>query len=313
MRAILGMALALAAVTRGAAAQDEAALRAAFEGKTVTLRIDMPATSEGVEVYPLDPAPVNFRQVADRLKENGTAIRIGQQSMVTKVVVKGDSHIEFQLGGGGYGTFGDEVSNGSHVRQVSAGETKEEKALREVIKRTTDKKERRRLERELDALRSERERENSRAAAEAQQANLAHEAMVRSRRAESGSRFNIRYRNGIPPEGLRPDGVMRALAQYVAFPGASDAAPTASGAGVPAGAAFGPAGAPVGPAAGGVSALHKGQTVEEVEALLGPAATTTDGKEGSLTVTKRTYRRDGMHVAATFVSGVLIDFSIASK
>jgi len=304
MRAILGVALALAAVTRGAAAQDEAALRAAFEGKTVTLRIDMPATSQGVEVYPLEPTPVDFRQVADRLKENGTAIRIGQQTMITKVVVKGTSHIEFQLGGGGYGTFGD-MSGGSDVHVVSAGETKEEKALREVIKRTTDKGERTRLQRELDALRSERERENSRAAAEAQQANLARETMVRSRRAESGSRFNIRYREGIPPEALTPDGVTRALAQYVDFPGV---AATASGAVAPA-AALGPAA----PAAGGVSVLHKGQTIEEVEVLLGPAATTADVKDGSMTVTKRTYRRDGMHVAATFVSGVLIDFSIASK
>ena len=303
MRRIIGAALAAAAMARGAAAQNEGALRAAFEGRTVTVRIDMPATSQGVSVDPQDAMPVNFREVAQRLKDNGTALKMGTQVMVTKVVVKKE-HIEFQLGGGGYGTFGD-MSGGSDVHVVSAGETKEEKALREVIKRTTDKGERKRLQRELDALRSERERENSRAAAEAQQANLARETMVRSRRAESGSRFNIRYREGIPPEALTPDGVTRALAQYVDFPGV---AATASGAVAPA-AALGPAA----PAAGGVSVLHKGQTIEEVEVLLGPAATTADVKDGSMTVTKRTYRRDGMHVAATFVSGVLIDFSIASK
>ncbi|MFN5581990.1 hypothetical protein [Gemmatimonas sp.] len=45
----------------------------------------------------------------DRIKEFGTALDVGQQVMVTKVVVKGDSHIEFQLGGGGFGTLSDDA------------------------------------------------------------------------------------------------------------------------------------------------------------------------------------------------------------
>ena len=40
----------LLALAVPAAAQDEAALRSAFEGKRVTLRIDMPGTSDGVDV-----------------------------------------------------------------------------------------------------------------------------------------------------------------------------------------------------------------------------------------------------------------------
>lgn len=303
MRALLGAALALAAITRGAGAQNEAALRAAFEGKTVAPRIDMPATSKGVDVYPLDAAPVSFPDVAQRLKDNGTAIRMGQPAMVTKVVVKGNSHIEFQLGGGGYGTFGDEVESSSDVTVASASETQEERTLRELIKRTSDKGERKRLQRELDALRSERERDNARAAAEGQQARVAHETSVRARRAEGGSRFNIRYRDGIPPEGLTPEGVMRALAQYVDFPAAPAAA--APAAGTPAGT---PAGAP--PSWGGVPALHEGQTVQQVEALLGPAATAAEVKDGSMTVVKRTYRHAGAQVVARFVSGVLVDFSV---
>ena len=295
MLALLGATLALAAVVRGAEAQNEAALRGAFEGKTVALRIDTPATSAGVDVHPLDATPVDFREVAQRLKDNGTAIRIGQQMMVTKVVVKKNSHIEFQLGGGGYGTLGDWATNGSEVSAVAAGETKEEKQLRDRIKRTSDRDEKRRLERELDGLRSARERENARASAEAQQANLARENTIRSRRAESGSRFNIRYRDGIPAEALTPDGVMRALAAYVEFPGAATAA------------------APPAATKGGVAALRKGQTVAEVEALLGPAATAAEVKDGSMMVTKRTYRHEGLQVVASFVSGVLIDFAITPQ
>jgi hypothetical protein len=302
MRALLGAALVLAAATRDAAAQNEAALRAAFEGKPVVLRIDMPATSEGVDVYPLDAAPVNFPDVAQRLKDNGTALKIGQQTTVTKVVVKRNSHIEFQLGGGGYGTFGDDIGSGSNVNVVSAGETREERTLRELIKRTSDKGERKRLQRELDGLRSARERDNARAAAEGQQASVARETSVRARRAEGGSRFNLRYRGGIPPEGLTREGVMRALAPYVDFPGAP--AP-AAGAGVPAAAPQS--------AGGGLSALRKGQTVQQVEALLGPADAVAEGKDGSMTVAKRTYRREGAQVVARFVSGVLVDFSVTPQ
>jgi hypothetical protein len=298
-RLLLGAALPLVVAAKSATAQDEAALRGAFEGRMVALRIDMPATSRGVDVHPLEPAPVDFRKVAERLKASGTAVRMGQSIMVTKVAVRG-SHVEFQLGGGGYGTFGD--WGDSHVRAVSARESPQERSLREAIKRSPDRGERRRLERELNALRSVRERENGRAAAEAEQANLAREASVRAKRAEAGSRFNIRYHEAIPPDGLTPAGVMRALARYVDFAAGPGAAP---GAGV----------ALLAPAhdAGGAAALRHGQTVEQVEALLGPAAGVAEAREGSLTVTRRSYRREGTHVVASFVSGVLIHFSVTPR
>ena len=309
MRTMLVAVIALAAVTRGASAQNEAALRSAFEGKTVTVKIDMPATSKGVEVYPADPMPIDFRALAQRLKDNGTGVKMGQQMMVTKVLVKGDSHIEFQLGGGGYGTFGDEMGNGSDVYVQSAGETKEERTLRETIKRTADKNEKKRLQRELDGIRSARERENARAQADAQQANLARETLLRSKRAESGSRFNIRYRNGIPADALTPESVMRALAQYVDFPGAPLAATSVA----PTSASSVASSSSIPAASAGVSGVRKGQTVREVEALLGPAALASETKEGSLTIAKRTYRLEGQLVVAHFASGVLVDFTITPQ
>jgi hypothetical protein len=323
MRVVLGVVLALAVMSRGAAAQNEGALRAALEGRTVVARLDMPATSQGVDLYPQDQTPLNVRELADRLKENGTAIRIGQQVMITRVVVKKNSHIEFQLGGGGYGTFGDWATNGSNVSTVSAGETRAEKALRDSARAASDKGTRRRMERDADALRSARERENSRAAADAQQANIARETLLRSKRAESGSRFNLRYRQGIPPEALTPEGVMRALASYVEFPGAAAATTVAThAAGSPATTATAsfasrettPAAEPAASAGStGVGALRKGLTVQQVEALLGPAATAAEVKEGTMLIAKRSYRRDGMQVAARFVSGVLIDFAITPQ
>jgi hypothetical protein len=285
---------ALMCVAPPAFAQSEDVLRQAFEGKAVTVKIDMPATQRGVDVYPLDPMPVNFREVAQRLKDNSTALRIGQQVMVTKVVVKGNSHIEFQLGGGGYGTFGDNTMDGSGLNFTPQGETKAEKALRDSVRKAQGPTKRKQFERELASLRQERERENARAEAEAKQAQSVIEANLRAKRAESGSRFNVRYRNGIPSGALTPDGLMRALAQYVDFGPAGGAV-----------ASTGPSSAPL-----TVASLRKGLLLEDVEAILGPAATASEQKEGRLTVLERTYRKDGQRVAASFVNGVLIDFAI---
>ena len=286
-------------------AQNEAVLRQAFEGKVVSVKIDMPATQRGVDVYPLEPMPVNFREVAERLKDNSTALKIGQQVMVTKVLVKSNSHIEFQLGGGGYGTFGDNTS--TSASSVSQGETKAEKALKDSVKAAKGPTKRKQFERELASLRTERERENARAAAEAKQAESVMEANLRAKRAESGSRFNVRYKNGIPSDALTPDGLMRALAQYVDFGGGT----VASNSG-PSGVS-GNAYAPAGGASSTPTTLRKGLWVEDVEKLLGPAATAAEKKEGRLTVVERTYRKDGQKVTASFVNGVLIDFAITPQ
>jgi hypothetical protein len=304
MRILIAVTTLIAAASP-ALGQNEAILRQAFEGKIVAVRIDMPATSRGVDVYPLDQRPLSFPELAQRLKDNSTALRIGQQVMVTKVVVKSNSHIEFQLGGGGYGTFGDNTS--SSVSTVSQGETKAEKALRDSIKKATGPTKRKQFEKELASLREERERENARAEAEAKQAQSVIEANLRAKRAESGSRFNVRYRNGIPGDALTPDGLMRALAQYVDF-GVAGGVASGNGAGTP-GQAFAPAGG----SRPAPTSLRKGLWLEDVEALLGPAATATESKEGRLTVLNRTYRKDGQKISASFVNGVLIDFAIAPQ
>jgi len=284
---------ALLALTAPLQAHSEAVLRQAFEGKVVAVKIDMPATQQGVDVYPLDQMPIDFREVAQRLKDNSTALRIGQQVMVTKVVVKKNSHIEFQLGGGCYGTFGDNTS--TDVSVVNQSETKEEKALRDSIKHAAGPTKRKQFEKELASLREERERENSRAEAEAKQAQSVMEANLRAKRSESGSRFNVRYRNGIPGDALTPDGLMRALAQYVDFGPASGVASSDAGSGKT------------------YASLRKGLLLDEVETLLGPAATASETKEGRLTVLNRTYRKDGQKVSASFVNGVLIDFAITPQ
>ena len=81
-------------------AQSEEALRRAFEGKTVVVKIDMPATERGIDLYPRGQRILNFEDYSGRVKDHGIALRSGTPVMVTKVKVK-DDLIEFQLGGGG--------------------------------------------------------------------------------------------------------------------------------------------------------------------------------------------------------------------
>ena len=104
--ATVAAAIALAAP---AFAQDEAALRSYFEGRRVTVKIDMPGTSDGVDLRADAPRPLDYARYGQRLKIYGPALRAGDTTTVTLVKVKKDS-IEFQLGGGGFGTFGDDTS-----------------------------------------------------------------------------------------------------------------------------------------------------------------------------------------------------------
>lgn len=304
MRSLRVALLALLSLgSRTLAAQNEAALRAAFEGRIVTVKMDMPATSRGVEVYPQQTMPVNFREVAERIKDNGVALKMGQQVMVTKVVVKRDSHIEFQLGGGGYGTFGDFTP--SSVSTSSEPESKLERALKDSIKAAPGPTKRKQFEKELASARESRERENERAKAEALQANAARETLLRQKRAEAGSRFNVRYASGIPLDALTPEGVMQALKAYVDFSGTAGTTANAAWN------AASPSSRP--PAATGstLASLRKGLLLADVETLLGPANTATEGKEGNLTVLHRSYKKDGMKITTRFVNDVLIDFSIS--
>src|SRR2546422_3548885 len=206
--------LVLVATAPPPLAQSDEALRPSFEGKTVRLKTEMPGTEAGVDVYPETAPPIDFPRHATRLKRAGTALRRGDEVLVTKVKVKRDL-IEFQLAGGGYGTFGDDDS--PNVFVPSASKTEREKNLERDLEKTTDPAQRRRMREELDALRRDRERENARNQAEAAQAQQTKEANIRQRRLEGGSRFNLRYNPVVPSEALTPDGVMRALAEYVDF------------------------------------------------------------------------------------------------
>ena len=284
--------LVLALTSRPLSGQSEEQIRAYFEGSSVRVKLEMPGTSEGVDVYTGRAQPIDFPRHASRLKRLGTAIRRGEEVLVTKIRLK-DNLIEFQLGGGGYGTFGDDAS--THVSVPAASKTVREKNLERDIPKTTDPVQLRKLKEELDALKRAREREDARNRAESSQAQQVKEANIRQRRLEGGSRFNLRYSPVVPAEAVTPEGIMQALAAYVEFSGVSASAQE-----------------PPLPAGGGGRELRKGLTVEEVDALLGRPETITRRSEGTLTVSTSLYLSRDRRITAEFVEGVLIRFTITS-
>lgn len=283
-----GILVAVGALVTPLLAQSEGTLKRELEGRTVALKIAMPGTENGVDVYPASDRPIDFSRYAERLKEFGTAILPGQIAMITKVRVK-SKHIEFHLDGGGYGTAGDATS--TTISVTPTPKTKREKNLEAELKRETDPVRKREIQEELDDLQAEREREDARNRVLVADAEERAEQNLRLRRIEGGSRFNIRYRDRIPAEALTTEGIKAALAAYVDFEG--------------------PPAPPRQPVEGGLP--RKGMLVAEVDDLLGAPADTAERAEGQLKVNTRVYETADGRLTAEFVEGVLFRYSVVSN
>jgi hypothetical protein len=280
-------------------AQTEAELRGFFEGKMVIARLDMPATQQGIDVFPKRPQPVDFADYARRTKEHGTAIKSGERVIVTRVKQKG-KHIEFHLGGGGYGTLGDESE---HVSAPNVEKTKREKNLEKEVKVENDAAKKKAMQEELDELKKEREKEENRLRLMAQQAQAQKAETIAQKKMQAGSRFNIRYDFNLTSRELTPEAVMAALAEYLDFPpeyfGEEEivSAPALS--------------AP--PGMHDAAGLRKGLLWEEVAAAMGAPSSLSERMEGTLKVLSCTFLKDAQKIDTEFVEGVLIRYAISSR
>jgi len=196
----------------------EAMLKDFFEGRRVTVRIDMPGTKDGVNVYPQSRRDLDVGRYRDDLRRYGVSLRAGDTAVVTLVKVK-DDLIEFQLDGGGYGTFFDDTNTTVHIPLIE--KTERERSLERRIRDEPDRNRRRQLERELNELRRWRERENHRILIERERLSQYKEERVFVRRQHGGSRFNIRFDRRVPYD-FGPDDIMAALNEYVDFGGGWD-------------------------------------------------------------------------------------------
>ena len=287
--AICALALAVPAH-----AQDETALKNFFEGKSVGVRIDMPGTSDGVDIRPESREPLDHGRYRDELEKYETAIRAGDRVKVTLVKVKKDL-IEFQLAGGGFGTFWDDTSTSVYIPLVEKSER--EKRLEERVRTEEDRDRRNELRRELDELRERREREYRRIVAEREAAEERKIAKVAGERRAGGSRFNIRYDEGVPAD-IHPRDVMAALARYLDF-GADAPVPTGTDIQLP-----WPSRA---------AAPRVGMPREEAERLFGRPVESFSRWDGARYVTMMVFDSGGERITTEFVENVLVRYTVMSK
>ncbi len=276
--------------------QNEQALKEYFEGKMVTVKLDMPATQKGIDVYPLRKPVVNFEDYGNRIKEFGISVTSGQSIMVTKVRTKG-KHIEFQLGGGGYGTFWDESDN---VDAPYVDKSKRENQLDKLIKKETDSDKKKELRKERDELERDREKEQRRLELTAEDATQAKKARVREKASQAGSRFNVRYDYKLTHAEKTPESILAALAQYVDFSnqGAVSATATVSAASMEVEEEV---------------VLHKGLLWEDVMQMYGMPKGVSERMEGTLKVITCSFEDDDNIIKMDFVESVLIKYTVTSK
>jgi hypothetical protein len=280
-------------------AQSEDALRQYFEGRTVVVRIDMPASAKGVDIRSGSPQPLDASEQSSRLGYYGVVLRPGDEVQVTKIKVK-DDVIEFQLGGGGWGTFGDSAG-GTTIPPVT--KSNREKDLERQVKSETDRDRKRQLERELDDVRRDREREEARTRVLQDIADKEKQEREHGLAMHKGSRFNLRFEKKVPASALTPEGVMRALGDFVDFPWVESRRPrhdadrrddrprTDDDAG----------------------SLRKGLSRGEVDKILGKPVSVDEHAEGKLKVATIVYTRGDDRVETVFADGVLVRYTISSK
>ncbi|MBS1810111.1 MAG: hypothetical protein JST84_27725 [Acidobacteria bacterium] len=298
MKQIFSLGFLLALFTCSAFAQSEAQLQQAFEGKTVLVKIDMPATHQGIDLYPERNRPTDFDAYSKRLKNFGISIRNGDTAMITKVRLK-DKNIEFQLGGGGYGTAGDETDTGTNF--TSAPKSRREKDLEEALKQETDSRRRKELQDDLNYERRQREREDNRNRAIAEDAAEAKRERIARKRLEGGSRFNIWFEQKIQPASITPAAVMEILSEYVEFSGRASNRPEDTR---PTAALFNPE---------VLLRLRKGLTRNDVEALLGRPMRVSEKGDASNRIIVWYYQVEDRDVQIELFEDVLVRYAITSR
>lgn len=258
-----------------------AALKAALEGRQVTVKIDMPATAGGVDLYPQREPDIAAEAYGLRLKETGVAIRRDTRVPITLIKVSA-RNIEVQLAGGGYGTRSDPFLIPPTRAYVPP--SARERNLEYDRDRTTDPGRKRRIEQELAKLAAQRAEQEM---VETRRREVEYElkqSEIAVKRLERGSRFNVWY----PDKRLEKwvptaEDLMQALASYVDF---SDPR---------------------------LTSVKKGMSAAEVYGVLGFPSRRRPSREGEFESSVETWetRRDVLEV--TFVDGVAVKLTSAVK
>jgi hypothetical protein len=302
---VVSLSLALAGAAN---AQDTDAVQNYFNGKQVVLKIDMPGSQKGVDLRFNKGTPMDWKEYGSRIKQFGVAIHQGDVARVASVVVKRDI-IEFQLDGGGFGTFGDDTNTTVTAKPLEKSDY--EKDLERQIANTDDDDKRRALQRDLDRERARRERQDSINQHQAQIASQQKAQVVAQNRVTGGSRFNLRWSGSIPEDQLTPQAVMQRLSEYVSFDANSPASPA-----VPASAPAGDSSATPADDANvpSTAKLKRGMKMDEVTTLFGQGKVLSESVGGGGLKTQiLEYTTSERRVEVTYVEGLVVRYSISSQ
>lgn len=285
------------------------ALQNYFVGKQVQLKIDMPGTQQGVDLRLDRSEPMDWKQYSSRLKQFGPALRIGDRATVTTLVVK-KNLIEFQLDGGGFGTFWDDSD--THVTAATVGKSDYEKRLERELREATDDRRRRDLQRELDRVRSRRHYDEAAAQNAALIASQLKQQQVAEKRTRGGSRFNLRWQTTVPADQLTPDALMALLDAYVDFGDLKAQKPIFSpvAEAAPAPTTNAPGAASNTP----LTELKRGMLIGSVSEMLGLGRQVSQSvSEEGLKTQIFEYLPQDYRVEVTYVDGVVVRYSISSR
>ncbi|MGB8322020.1 MAG: hypothetical protein WCE52_03570 [Candidatus Acidiferrum sp.] len=129
------------------------------------------------------------------------------------------------------------------------------------------------------------------------------------KRAQGGSRFNLRWSGSIPADQLTPEAVMKLLADYVQFSAAtvpSAVSPTQINTAPAATSNSASAGSPT-------AQLKRGMKMEEVTTLLGPGKQLSESVgDAGLKTQVFEYLTDDRRAEVTYVDGLVVHFSVSS-
>jgi len=228
--------------------------------------------------------------------------------LITAVKVN-KKNIEVHLGGGGYGTWGDESGTVS-ARYV--GKSGRESDLDKERKRTKDAQRIRDIDRELSYLRRDREREERDARREAETLTVIKQRDVAVKRLDGGSRFNIWYADKrLEQWAPTPEELVLTLSRYIAFdeegrsrgprPEVSRLTDDRGGRGRSEDVEV------------LATSLKRGMSQEDVHDLLGRPTRKRESTQGDLTSIVETWETADSVTEVTFVGGVVVKFTSSSK
>jgi hypothetical protein len=194
-------------------AQDAGSLKQSLIGKQARLKIEMPATDNGVDIFAQNAA-IDDKSYRNRLKQYGRAYRVDEATTITCVKVE-RKRIEICLGGGGYKTV--DLIADTAVINLPVSKSNREKSLEDELKRTFDNRRRDELIRDLERLKDQRKREDRIRSQNADFLRNDKRVFAQQKALGSGSRFIIRFDREVTAQDLNEENLVSILENYLEF------------------------------------------------------------------------------------------------